>query len=240
MKLPASFRPGVLVLAFLIAIFLWGIASGTTDAERGLDIPVVLHKMNDGLVVIDQSVDEINVRVMGSRAALRNVKPDSFKYEVDVSGGKPGVAVYDVDVSRIDLPRGARFVSHSPSRVQVRFEKRGRKSVEVRAELEGEPAPGHHLVSVLVKPSKIWLAGARSQVMRLDEVATETINLAGLDTDTEMDVRVNLRGGSTVWMEEQEPVTVQIRIEPDVLPEPEDEENTALLGSGLGVREVQP
>jgi len=240
MKLPASFRPGVLILAFLIALFLWGIASGTTDAERGMDIPVVLHNLNESLVVIDQSADEINVRVMGSRAALRNVKPDSFKYEIDVSGGKPGVAVYDLDVSRIDLPRGSRFVSHSPSRVQVRFEKRGRKAVEVRAELEGEPAPGHHVVSVLVQPTKIWLAGARSQVMRLDEVSTETINLAGLEADTEMEVRVNLRGGSTVWMEDQEPVKVQIRIEPDELLEPDDPESTALLGSGLGVREVRP
>jgi YbbR domain-containing protein len=230
----------VLVLALAIAIFLWGIASGTTDAERGFDIPVELHKLNESLVVIDQSVDEINVRVMGSRAALRNVSPDSFMYEIDISGGKPGVAVYDVDVSRIDLPRGARFVSHSPSRVQVRFEKRGRKSVEVRPDLEGELAPGHHLVSVDVRPSKVWLAGARSQVMRLDEVGTETINLAGLTADTEMEVRINLRGGSTVWMEKQEPVKVHIRIEPDVLPEPQEEENTALLGSGLGVREVQP
>lgn len=226
----ASFRPGLLILALAIAIFLWGIASGTTSSERGFDVPVELTKLGEDLVVTDQSVDSINIRVMGSRAALRNVTPDRYTYAIDVSGGKPGVAVYDVDVSRIDWPRGARPVSHSPSRVQVRFEKRGRKAVDVRADLDGEPAPGFRLSGVRVDPPKVWLAGARSQVMRLDEVVTETINLSGLKTDEEMEVRVNL-GGGTVWMEDSKPVKVLVRIEAELPPEPGDETD-GLLESG--------
>jgi YbbR domain-containing protein len=222
----SSFRPGLLILALAIAIFLWGIASGTSSSERGFDIPIELAKLPDDIVVTDQSVDSINVRVMGSRAALRNVAPDRFTYSIDVSGGKPGVAVYDVELSRIDLPRGARFVSHSPSRVQVRFEKRGRKAVEVRADLEGEPAPGFRVAGVRVDPPKVWLAGARSQVMRLDEVVTETINLSGLKADEERQVRVNL-GGGTVWLEDNRPVTVQLRIQPEVIEEPGGTEGAA-------------
>lgn len=208
-----------MILALAIAIFLWGIASGTTTGERGFDIPVELTKLSDGMVVTDQSVDSINIRVMGSRAALRNVTPDRYTYSIDVSGGKPGVAVYDVDVSRIDLPRGARSVSHSPSRVQVRFEKRGRKLVEIRPDFEGEPAPGFRVSSVTVEPPKVWLAGARSQVMRLDEVVTETVNLTGLKADEEREVRVNL-GGGTIWMEDQKPVKLVVRIEAEIVEEP--------------------
>ena len=216
----ATLRPGVLILALAIAGFLWGIAHGSSSVERGFDIPVEIYGLNESLVVTDQSVDGVNVRVMGSRAAMRNVSQDKFSYAIDVSGGKPGVAVYDVEVSRIELPPGARFVSHSPSRVQVRFEKRGRKAVEVRAELEGEPAAGFHIAGVRVQPSKVWLAGARSQVMRLDEIATETINLAGLKADEEREVSLRL-GGGTVWMEEKAPVKVQLRVEADLVPEPE-------------------
>ena len=217
----ATFRPGLLLLALAIAIFLWGIASGTSSSERGFDVPVELSKLGEDLVVTDQSSDSINIRVMGSRAALRNVTPDRYTYTIDVSGGKPGVAVYDVDVARIDWPRGARPVSHSPSRIQVRFEKRGRKSVEVRADLEGEPVPGYRVTAVKVDPPKVWLAGARSQVMRLDEVVTETINLSGLKADEEREARINL-GGGTLWLEENKPVKVLVRVEPE--PEPEDDE----------------
>jgi len=211
-----------MILALAIAIFLWGIASGTTTGERGFDIPVELTKLSDGMVVTDQSVDSINIRVMGSRAALRNVTPDRYTYPIDVSGGKPGVAVYDVDVSRIDLPRGARSVSHSPSRVQVRFEKRGRKLVEIRPDFEGEPAAGFRVSSVTVDPPKVWLAGARSQVMRLDEVVTETVNLTGLKADEEREVRVNL-GGGTIWMEDQKPVKLIVKVEAELIEEPPEE-----------------
>jgi len=214
----SNLRPGVLILALAIAIFLWGVAHGTSKIDTAFDIPVELHHLADGLVVTDQNVDEVNVRVQGSRAALRNVSSEKLKFVIDVSGGKPGVAVYDVDVDRIELPRGASFVSHSPSRVQVRFEKRGRKAVTVEVEIEGEPATGFHLVGFEVEPARVWLAGARSQVMRLDSVVTETINITGIREDEEREVRLRLSGG-TVWMEDKKPVTVTVRLEADLPPE---------------------
>ena len=229
----ASFHPGLLLLALAIAIFLWGIASGTSSAERGFDVPVELTGLAEDLVVTDQSADSINIRVMGSRAALRNVTVDRYTYAIDVSGGKPGVAVYDVDVSRIDWPRGARPVSRSPSRVQVRFEKRGRKSVAVRADLEGELPPGYRLVEVRVNPPKLWLEGARSQVMRLKEIVTEPINLSGLKADEEKEVRINL-GGGTVWLEDTAPVNVLVRVEAEQVEAPGSEPEDRALNDGAG------
>lgn len=229
----STLRPGLLILALAIACFLWGVANGSSSIERAFDIPVELHGLNEALVVTDRSVDAINVRVMGSRAALRNVSADALKYEIDGSGGKPGIAVYDVDVSRIELPMGARFVAHSPSRVQVRFEKRGRKAVTVRADLEGEPAAGFHLVGVQIEPPKVWLAGARSHVMRLDEVVTETVNLTGIKADEQREVRLRL-GGGTVWMEKNEPVQVRIQVEADLAPGPGDETVPEALGKEGG------
>ena len=229
----ASFHPGLLLLALAIAIFLWGIASGTSSAERGFDVPVELTGLAEDLVVTDQSADSINIRVMGSRAALRNVTVDRYTYAIDVSGGKPGVAVYDVDVSRIDWPRGARPVSRSPSRVQVRFEKRGRKSVTVRADLEGELPPGYRLVEVRVNPPKLWLEGARSQVMRLKEIVTEPINLSGLKADEEKEVRINL-GGGTVWLEDTTPVNVLVRVEAEQVEAPAAGPEDRSLNDGAG------
>ncbi|HIF98580.1 MAG TPA: hypothetical protein EYQ54_16405 [Myxococcales bacterium] len=223
-----SVRPGLFLLALAIAVFLWGIASGTSNAEKGFDIPVVLDRLPENLVITDQSIDDINVRVMASQAVLRSVNPANYRLDIDVSGAKPGVAVYDVDLSKIDLPRAARFVSHAPSSVQVRFEKRGRKSVKVRADLQGSPAAGFHFVSVATEPAKVWLVGARSQVMRLDEVVTENINLSGLNADQVVEARVN-PGLGTVWMEDDRPVQVRIEIKADVAPESLDESGVSVL-----------
>ena len=226
-----SIRPGLFLLALAIAVFLWGIASGTSNSERGFDIPVVLDRLPDTLVVTDQNIDDVNVRVMGSQAVLRSLDPNKYKLEIDVSGAKAGVAVYDVDLSRIDLPRTARFVSHAPSLIQVRFEKRGRKEVEVRAELQGQPAAGFRLVSVSTDPDQVWLAGAQSQVTRLDEVVTENISLSGINTDRVIEARLN-PGQGTVWVEDDRPVEVRIRVEADAAPESFEE--PGLTGSAPG------
>ena len=219
MRLFASVKPGLLLLALAIAVFLWGIASGTSNAERGFDIPVVLDRLPDELVVTDQNSDAVNVRVMGSRAVLRSITPEKYKYEIDVSGGKPGVAVYDVELAKIDLPRGASFVAHSPSRVQVRFEKKGRKSVEVTPELEGAPAAGFRLARLEVEPKEVSLGGPRSQVLRLNEVRTEPIDLAGMNGETLREVRISRQRGN-VRVEDDQPIRVRLVVEPEMPPEP--------------------
>jgi YbbR domain-containing protein len=212
-------RPGVLILALAISFFIWGVAQGTSSVQTSFDVPVELVGVDESLVVTDQSSDAVNIRLRGSRAALRNLEPDELIYRIDARGGKPGVAVYEIDVDTISHPNGSQFAGYSPSQIQVRFEKRGRKAVGVRAEVTGTPAPGFHLAGVKIEPEKVWLEGARSQVMRLSEVPTEPIDVAGLAANLKREVRLVL-GGGTVWAEENQPVRIEIRIEPDPVPEP--------------------
>ena len=218
MKQFRALRPGVLLLALAIAFFLWGVAHGSSSIELVFDVPVELHNMPEDLVVTDQTVQSINLRVKGSRAALGNVNPGKLSYSVDLSGGQPGIADYDVQVSRIELPRGAQPSAHSPSHFQVRFEERGRKVVAVRADLTGELDEGYRLADVNVVPPRVRLEGARSFVLRLDEVATEPIDLAGLTENLEREVPIRLPGG-TVWMEDDKPVKVLLQIVPELVPE---------------------
>jgi YbbR domain-containing protein len=206
-----NFRMGL--LALVISTILWGIAHGSSSVESGLDIAISFHDLPDDLVITGQSTDQVNIRVRGSRAALRNLSPAKLEYVVDVAGAKPGLAAYEVDVSRFDLPRGANVVSRSPATLEVEFERRGRRAVRIRADIEGDPAPGFVMGEVVVDPPRVWLSGARSEVMRLTEVVTETIEMAGAQSSIDREVRLSL-GGGHVWMEETRPVRVKIPIEP--------------------------
>lgn len=208
-------RPGMFLLALAISIFIWAVAQGTSSVQQSFDVEVELDGLGEDLVVVEQSADTVNVRLRGSRAALRNVALEQLEYRVDVRGGKPGVAVYEVDVESIPHPTGTSFVGYSPSRLEIRFEERGRKKVPVRAETEGEPAPGYHLVGVVVEPERIWLEGARSQVLRMKEIATEKIDVTGLTADTPREVRLVTGGKGAVWPEDDPPIRALIRIEPD-------------------------
>jgi YbbR domain-containing protein len=228
-----------MLLALAISIFIWGVAQGSTDIRSSFDIPVEIHGVEESLVVTDQSADEVNVGVMGSRAALNNLDSSRIKYEIDVSKVKPGLAEFEVELASIELPRRARFVSHSPSRIQIRLERRSRKEVSVVADIQGEPAEGFALAEVRVVPDRVWLAGAKSHVMRVAEVQTELIDVSNLSESQERQVRL-IVGGGTVWAEEDKPVTVEIVVEPTRPPEvldelsvsPADEVTQSLRDSG--------
>jgi YbbR domain-containing protein len=205
---------GLLLLSATIAMLLWGMAHGTSDIERSLDIPVIFQGVPEQVVVTGQTADAVNVRVLGSRAALRSL-PTKLEYRIDLSDAKPGPAVYEVDASQVDqeLPNGARIVSRSPASIEVSLEQRGRKALRVRADLEGEPAEGFTIAGVEVEPARVWVTGARSDVLRLSEVVTETIEVTGIREPLEREVRLSL-GSDHVWREDEGGVVVRVLVEP--------------------------
>lgn len=204
---------GYLITAFLIAVLLWAVAQGSTDVERSYDVPVAFHGVPEDLVITDQNSDVVNVRVQGSRAALRNVERERLEYGVQVDGARPGEAVFDVPQQPIDLPRGAKVVSRSPSRIEVKFERRATKVMKVRADLAGEPAPGYRVASVEVVPPRVTVTGARREVLRLGEAVTEPIDVSGAQAPVEREARIVL-GAQNAWVEEPSRVRVRVEIRP--------------------------
>jgi YbbR domain-containing protein len=212
---------GYKLLAVAITLFLWVVARGSSSVERGFDIPVVLQGIPDDLVVVDQGADVVNVRVLGSRSALRNFDPQNLEYTIEIADAKPGQAAFEVDLSRFDLPRGARVVSRSPSRIELALERRIAKTLKVKPDVEGQPAEGYRVGDVTVDPPRVRITGARSEVLRLSEVATETIDVAGATGPVEREVRVSA-GPGHVWADSPRTVKVKVAVvaEPGAAPPP--------------------
>ena len=204
---------GYKLLAAGVALLLWGVSHGTKPIERGFDVPTALQGVPESLVVTDQSTDAVNIRVKGSQAALRSFSVADIEYVVDLSGAKPGVTKHEVDAESVKLPRGAQIVSRSPSSIDFTLEPRGTKAVKVRADLAGEPAPGFVVAAVQVSPLRVRITGARREVLRLSEVVTETIDVAGVDETLEREVRP-LLAGPHVRFEDENPIKVRIEVVP--------------------------
>jgi len=209
------------LLALAISGALWGMSHGSSKIERGFDIPVAFDGMPEELVITRKSTEVINIRVLGPRAALRDISTEDLEYEVNLEGAKPGKAVYLVDETTLVMPQGARILSRSPATIELEFERKSRKSVRITADLVGDPAVGFVFTEVEIDPPRVWLEGARSKVLRLSEVMTETIDVAGLSEPLEREVRLSL-GVEHAWVEEEKPVTLRIRVDP--IPDPAAEE----------------
>jgi hypothetical protein len=208
-----SYQIRYALLALVISAVLWAVTHGSTKIDQGFDIPVVFEGIPEHLVITEKSTQMVNIRVLGSRSALRGMSPTEMEYGVDLEGAKPGKAVYLVDETAIELPPGARILSRSPATIELELERHARKSVRVAADVEGEPAEGFVLTEVALDPPRVWLAGARSEVLRLSEVVTETIDVAGMQESIEREVRISL-GASHVWVDQDQPVLLRIQIDP--------------------------
>jgi YbbR domain-containing protein len=207
-------RPRYFLVALVIAALLWLAAHGASPIERSFDLPLVFHAVPEDLVIVEQNTDVVNVRLLGSRGGLRTFESNRQEYAVDVGGARAGAAEFEVDVSRLTLPRGVEAVSRSPSQVEIKLERRGTKVMQVRADLSGEPAPGFRIAGVEVDPARVRVSGARREVLRLSEAVTEPVDVAGLDAPVEREARVSL-GGEHVWVEDTPVVRVRIQVVPD-------------------------
>ncbi len=215
------------LLALLVAVLLWASAQGIRSVEQSLDVPIVLEDIPPEVVVVGLSVAEVNLRIVGSRAAVRRAERQLTRYPLSLRGLKPGEARLAVESERLSPPRGARVTARSPSLVTLRLDHRVEKRVRVRADLVGEPPAGYRLTGVEVEPKEVVLEGARTALRKLREVLTERIELGTLRGPAEEEVRLAL-GSAHIWRADGEgPIQVRIRIEPLAPPDGDSSSDTA-------------
>ncbi len=212
MRILSNFR--YKLLSLVIAAFIWFIAQGQTDIEKSFQIPVVLEGLSEELVATELSADVVNIRVRGSRAALDNIETKTFEYVLPGEGAQSGPADFRVDLVGLErkLPRGSTILSHSPSNIEARFEPRAQRRVRVQPAVAGDPANGYQISSIVVEPSVVQIEGARSEVLRLTEVVTETVDVSGLDADLSREVGVSTTVDH-VWVLDSGPIELSVTVD---------------------------
>ena len=209
------------IAALLVASVLWATAQGFRSVEQGLDLPIVLQDRPRELWVVEQSAHEVNLRIVGSRAALRQAEKNLLRYPLSLSGIKPGEARFSVTTDRLSLPRGARISARSPSTITLQIERVLSKRVRVRPDLAGALPEGLHVQAVSVEPDEVLLEGARSSMRRIREVMTDRIDLTRLRETTTLETSVIL-GYPHVWRQEGDNGPVRVHI--DVVADPQEGE----------------
>lgn len=206
-------------LALFMAVLLWGFSQSTATQERGFDVPVVAAQIPDDLILTARSSDAVDIRVRGSRVALRNV-PVDLEYAVDLSDAKAGVIAKEVDLTQFDVGRGAQIVSRSPTQLEFTLEPRISRRMAVRPNIVGKPADGFVIGEVTSTPRRVLVSGAESEVLRLGEVLTETVDVSGASASVERTVSAAALG-QYAWLEPNEELKVRVEVLPAPPQEPE-------------------
>jgi YbbR domain-containing protein len=176
-------NPGLKVIAFLLAVFVWfTINASERDAERRLEIPVVLRKVERGLVVTNPPAKLVSVRVRGPRTLVDGIDERGTRLSIDLTGLTQGEHRIDLNgqtMLRPELVGRVKALGVDPPRVKLQIERLARRTLPVRPDLAGLPAFGFTVAESRVDPLEVEVTGPASRLDDLKEVSTEPIDLRG-------------------------------------------------------------
>lgn len=169
---------GLKFLSICIAALLWLVVAGDRVVERALRVPVEFQNLPQGLELVGNQLDTIDVRLRGSSGTLGRLEPADTSAVIDLRNARPGRRLFHLTAAQINVPYGIEVMQVAPATVSIEFENSAVRILQVRPSLEGRPAPGYEVQGVKSDPATVEVIGPESSLRGLEEAMTEPISIA--------------------------------------------------------------
>ncbi|HEX6323409.1 MAG TPA: CdaR family protein [Vicinamibacterales bacterium] len=206
---------GLKVLALAIAALLWFTMAGEHIVERIVRVPLEMQNRPERLELIGNPPDQVEVRLRGSSGLLSRLQPGDIVAILDLEAARPGSRLFHLRTDQVRTPFGIAVSQVVPQTINLAFELGESRVVPIRADVEGEPAPGYELGRVTVTPASVEVVGPSSDLHALREATTEPVVVDGLSRNVEETVTVGV-DDSAIRL--REPLSATVRVE--ILPSP--------------------
>ena len=181
---------GLKVISLILGASLWYIVAGERGTEIVLSIPLEFQNVPEGLEVIEESAQQVDVRLRGSSEFLRGLSPKEIQAAVNLEEALPGDNTVYLTPGQVNTPYGVRVMRVSPASVNLAIEPVSSRRVQAVPRVVGEPASGFLLANIALEPPDVMVSGPSSRVANLEQVATEPISAEGLRETYSQPVRV--------------------------------------------------
>jgi hypothetical protein len=181
------------ISCLLAALLIWMLVAGTTMVESDVGLPLEVVGLGDGLTVGGSALPElglVKLRVSKLRLLAHQYFGRSLgAVRVDLSGLQPGPPLL-FELKEADVRTEAEVVTLLPPvRLPLRLDWEETRRVPVRVPLRGRLPQDRLLAGPLqVRPDSVDVIGPRRFFGGLDSLATEPIDLAGLQRTLARDV----------------------------------------------------
>jgi YbbR domain-containing protein len=204
---------GLKFVSILLGFTLWYAVAREQEAEFSLSIPIELRDLPEGLEVVEESVQQVEVRLRGPADVLRRLTPQDVSVGVDLLNAEPGERLAYLTEGDVAVPFGARVARVTPTTVRIVLDRTVEGSVEVIPRVVGSPAAGFELAQIDLSPQRIDVVGPSSRVEGLAQVTTEPISVDGLREPYSRLVRVELDPLVRVARDENVALSLDVREE---------------------------
>jgi YbbR domain-containing protein len=202
---------GLKALALTIAVGLW--LAGHRDTERAIEVPVEFRNIPSDLMVVDNRIDYVVLRLMGPRTLVSTLDPDNLKLMLDLKGAKSGSSSYPLAAVDFNVPRGVSVGRITPPVIPLRLEPVVKRTLPVAVRLSGKPGVGYRIVQTSVTPESVSVQGPAEEVRRLAAIETVSVDVEESQSSIKRKVRLSNDGKPLAMAPDQVEVVVTIEEE---------------------------
>ncbi len=174
---------GLKVLALLLAFILYFVSRQPISDVRLTGIPIEFRGLNQGMEVMVDTQQTVNVRLRGPRDIVRGLTPNQIAVIADLSDKEPGERNIQFRPDDVSRPNDIEVLQIDPASITFRIDKKIRRLVEVRPNFSDQLPEGFEVYSSSITPSQVEVEGPQSQVKSITSLKTETINLSDKKSD---------------------------------------------------------
>jgi len=204
---------GLKFFSICIASLLWLVVAGDRVVERAIRVPVEYQNLPDGLEIVGDPLESVDVRLRGSSGTLGRLPQEVTSAVIDLRNARPGRRLFHLTAAQVNVPYGVEVVQVAPATLSIEFENSAVRILQVRPSVEGRPAPGYEVISVKSDPATVEVIGPESSLRGLDEAMTEPISIANETRPVREVVTVGV-ADPTVRLRAAQTATVTVQVGP--------------------------
>ena len=201
----------VILLGFLLVCAPFQAPAAQESAEASIKIPILGVNITPGLIMTGPSVQGIEIHVAGSAESMHALQEARLQYELDLSGLNNGIHTIPITQEQIKLPEGISILKLNTATITIRIDKEIKKELSIVVFVEGEAAPGFHVIGASASPEKAVLRGPQYILDNIEHIATNPIDIAGAAESFKKEITLDLVESVTVLFPAH-PIQAQIDI----------------------------
>ncbi|HEX4914150.1 MAG TPA: CdaR family protein [Vicinamibacterales bacterium] len=168
---------GLKFLSTCIAAMLWLVVAGERVVERVMRAPVEMQNLPEGLELVGNPPDTVEVRLRGPSGALSRMAAGDLSAMIDLRTARPGRRLFHITQGNVNVPYGMEVVQVGPATLTMEFEMSGVRVVPVEPDVEGRPPAGYEVTRVTSDPQTVEVAGPETALKRLRAAITEPVSV---------------------------------------------------------------
>jgi YbbR domain-containing protein len=192
MRFAALDSLGLKLFSVVMGFSLWYIVAGGEGTEMVVPVALEFRNVPEGMEVLEESVQQVDIRLRGSSEILRRVPPQDIQARVDLSGAQLGEQSFFLNPENVAVPFGVRVLRVTPSTVNLKLDRTERHNVQVLPRVVGSPPADFELANIYLNPVEIEVIGPASRLEGLEQVTTEPVSVEGLRESYTQTVQVML------------------------------------------------